>query len=247
MLNYTTTKVHNKTCLEFTLCGRDVKLILPPEGTANGKWLLKTEYFTAFPSFEIKMLNRGYHVAYIANKTRWHVDEDDEAKEALCKLLESEFGLCPKCMPVGMSCGGLQAIYFAAAHPERVAALYLDAPVTNLLSCPAHVGKEQNEGRRGLWEEFYANTGITLTELINYRNHPIDRIPEILAKKIPIILVCGDADSVVPYTENGYYVDKIYREGGGVIETYIKPGCDHHPHGLSDPAPIIAFAEKYYL
>ena len=26
----------------------------------------------------------------------------------------------------------------------------------------------------------------------------------------------------------------------------IKQGCDHHPHGLEDCTPLIAFAKKYY-
>ena len=246
MINYTKTTLHNKECLEFTLLGRSCKLICPPEGTANGKWLLKTEYLTAFPSFEIKMLNRGYHVAYIENKTRWHAESDDDAKAALAKLLNTEFGLCEKCMPVGMSCGGMQAIYFAAKYPEHVAALYLDAPVTNLLSCPGHVGQRTLEENAKLLQEFTDHTGMTLSDLINYRNHPIDKMPLVLKAGIPVILVAGDSDRVVPYNENGFFVEKLYREGGGIIETYIKKGCDHHPHGLEDRSPLIRFVENYY-
>ena len=70
------------------------------------------------------------------------IPDDVDVKARFADYLSKEYGLNKKCVPVGMSCGGLQSIYFAAAHPERVAAMVLDAPVTNLLSCPAYVGNE---------------------------------------------------------------------------------------------------------
>ena len=49
------------------------------------------------------------------------------------------------------------------------------------------------------WGEFHNATGITLSELLNYRNHPIDRVPELLKANIPIFMAAGDSDDVVPY------------------------------------------------
>ena len=230
-------------CRVFTLSDREVKLVLPREKDPMGRWLLKTEYFGAFPALEIEMLERGFHVAYVKNATRWHLDSDDVAKEELCRYLASEYGLSEKCVPVGMSCGGLQAVYFAAAHPERIAALYLDAPVLNLLSCPMGIGKKENDS---MLEEMLVATGLTVTELINYRNHPIDKKEILLNAGIPIFMVYGDSDFVVPYDENGAELEKFYRERGGIIEAVGKPGCAHHPHLLEDNTPIIDFILKYY-
>lgn len=231
-------------CIELSVMGRYARLICP-ETKPNGKWLLKTEYADAFPALEIEMLGRGYHVAYIENQTRWHVDADDEAKLTLADLLKEKYGLNERCVTVGMSCGGLQSIYFAAAHPERVAAMFLDAPVTNLLSCPAYVGNEEKMPE-DFWGEFHKATGITLSELLNYRNHPIDRAPELLKANIPIFLAAGDIDEVVPYSENGAYLEKYYKENGGVIEVVMKRGVGHHPHCLPDNTPIIEFIQRYY-
>ena len=230
-------------CRVFTLSDREVKLVLPREKDPMGRWLLKTEYFGAFPALEIEMLERGFHVAYVKNATRWHLDSDDVAKEELCRYLASEYGLSEKCVPVGMSCGGLHAVYFAAKHPEYISSLYLDAPVMNLLSCPYAVGKKAQEG---FIDEFEKATGKTLTELLNYRNHPIDNAGKLLEAKLPIILVAGDSDSVVPYDENGKALYDFYKENGGEIELYLKPGCDHHPHGLEDATPIVDFVERHY-
>ena len=51
----------------------------------------------------------------------------------------------------------------------------------------------------------------------------------------------GDADESVPYEENLAVLVKKYRAAGGLIEVIIKPGGKHHPHSLTDPAPIVDF------
>lgn len=230
-------------CKEFEFHGRQARLACPKTAPCEGnKWLLKTEYFSAFPTLELAMLERGYHIAYVQNKTRWHHPSDDDIKADFCSFLQKEFGLHEKCMPVGMSCGGLQAVYFAAAYPERVTALYLDAPVLNFLSCPAGIGVAGND----MLEEFVNATGITLAELINYRNHPIDHAQALLKNKIPIFLVAGDSDNVVPFEENGKILYDFYKEQGGQVQLIIKEGCGHHPHGLQDPTPLIEFTEQSY-
>ena len=62
--------------------------------------------------------------------------------------------------------------------------------------------------------------------------------------KIPLISVCGDADTVVPIEENTYKLAEAYRAAGGKIELIIKKGVGHHPHSLKDPTPIVDFILK---
>lgn len=227
--------------IDFEFLGREAILVFPNEPNENKNYLLKTEYFDAFPDFEIEMVKRGWHLAYIKNITRWCLDEDLELKAKFCDFLTKEYGLCKKCTPVGMSCGGMIAVKFAARFPEKVSCLYLDAPVMNLLSCPAGLGVGGNE----LYEEFVLATGMTMSQLICYREHPIDKIDILLQSKIPIILVYGEDDTVVPYVENGKILEDKYRKAEEVIETYGKKNCGHHPHGLCDNTPIVKFVEKY--
>lgn len=236
--------------LDFTLEGRQAILIVPDKPVEGKKWLLKTEYFDAFPNFEIEMVRRGYHLAYIANETRWHKDEaDDNAKAALADFLKSEFGLHEKCLPVGMSCGGMQAVYFAARYPQKVAALYLDAPVMNLLSCPCAAGRDVGEKQPTfdfMYEEMVRTTGRTLIDLINYRNHPIDHVDAIMEHNIPVMLICGGKDVIVPYSENGKLLVEKMRAAGKDLTLIIKPDCEHHPHGLEDLTPLLDFVSKHY-
>lgn len=229
--------------LDFTFEGREAVLVFPEQANENKNWLLKTEYFDAFPNFQIEMLRRGWHLAYIKNITRWCLDEDLDLKKRFAEFLHTEYGLYEKCVPVGMSCGGLIGSKFAAKYPECVSCLYLDAPVLNLLSCPAGLGIAEN----ALYEEFKQATGMTMSELICYREHPIDKMHLLLNNKIPVVLVYGDSDTVVPYVENGALLEKYYRANSGVIEVYGKEGCGHHPHGLPDNTPIVDFVERHSI
>lgn len=227
--------------IDFLFEGHEAILVFPEKENKNKNWLLKTEYFGAFPEFEIEMLKRGWHLAYVENITRWCLEEDLDVKKRFAQFLSQEYGLYEKCVPVGMSCGGLIAVKLAAKYPGCVSALYLDAPVMNLLSCPAGLGRANNE----MLPEFIEATGMKLSELISYREHPIDKMHVLLENKIPVILIYGDSDSVVPYEENAAHLEKYYRENGGVIVAIGKENCGHHPHGLDDNTPIIEFVEKY--
>ncbi len=233
---------HGFERLEFEFNGRRAILVLPKEPCKDKKWLYKTEYFEAFPTFEIEMLKRGYYVAHLSNKSRLCPKEDTDMRPLFCEFLKEKFGLCEKCLPVGMSCGGMQAVYFAAEYPQYVAALYIDAPVLNLLSWPLGLG----ESKGACPEEFKRDIGIPLAEMLSYRYHPIDCKEKLLKSGIPIFMVCGDSDITVPYIENGKILSDYFKANKGNITEIVKPGCDHHPHGLEDYTPLFDFVKKYY-
>lgn len=225
--------------INFEFEGREAILIAPEQANEEKNWLFKTEYFDAFPNFEIEMVKKGWHLAYIKNITRWCLDEDIDLKKRFCEYLSSEYGLYKKCVPVGMSCGGMFAVKFAAKYPECVSALYLDAPVMNLLSCPAGIGKGGND----MFPEFEQATKMSLSDLINYRENPVDKMDVLSKNNIPVIMLYGDVDDVVPYRENGQMLENYYRENGKQIVTICRKNCGHHPHGLDDSMPIIEFVE----
>ena len=184
---------------EFEFKEKKAIIVFADKKNRTNKWLLKTEYFGAFPELEVTMLQKGYNIAHVENETRWCLDSDTERQGEFCKFLSNKYGFEEKCVPVGMSCGGMQAIFFAAKYPEYTAALYLDAPVINFLSCPACLGKSKINSM----DEFVHDRKISFIELLSFRNHPLDRFSDLLKNNIPILLVSGDSDTIVPFDENG--------------------------------------------
>ena len=218
--------------------------IVYPSCPANGKLLLKTEYFTAFPYFEVAMLKKGYTLCFLFHPNRWAPDSETHITAEFVRYVAEELGFAPKCIPVGMSCGGLQALRLAQLHPELISVLYIDAPVVNILSL-AGLGASTCPDNPLFWEEIQAAHGVTRSTIVNFRKSPIDAMDKLIENNIPIIMLYGDADTVVLYEENGKVLEDYYRENGGDLKVICKPGCGHHPHSLEDPTPIIEFVEAH--
>lgn len=229
--------------LDFTFEGRAAVLIMPEQGRQTGRWLLKTEYFSAFQDMEERLVARGFCLVWLENINRWGIDADLDAKERLRDFLVAEFGLSRRCVPVGMSCGGLHAIKQAARHPEMIEALYLDAPVVNLFSCPMGFGCGTDIDVSAQ-EEMLRALSLTRSELLAYRDHPLDNIARLIENRIPLVLVWGDSDTTVPFCENGALVRAAY-EQTDIPTLYIeKKNCGHHPHGPIDTRAVEAFLDK---
>ena len=93
-------------------------------------------------------------------------------------------------------------------------------------------------------QEFIDATGMNLIDLINYRENPVDKMDILIQNNIPVIMVYGDSDDVVPYDENGQILEEYYRKNNGNITVFGKENCGHHPHGLIDNTSIIELIEK---
>lgn len=222
--------------------GQDAHVVFPKEGTANGRLMLKTVYWNAFPNAaEIPLLEQGFHLCFVKYESRWGRDEDLDRYARFVRFVAQKYALKERVVPIGMSCGGLMAIKFAAKYPELVACLYLDAPVLNYLSCPCALGSKPYAKDETVAELFAALGIDSLSQLIGYREMPLDKLPRLIANRIPVVMVAGDSDSVVPFHENGALLQAAYEKAGLECPVYIKPGCDHHPHGLDDPKPVIDF------
>ncbi len=233
-------KLEDYEIVAFEFDGLEAKVV-KPNIKPTGKWALKTEYFGAFPDVELRLLEKGWHIAYNQNHNRWAEDNDLERKTKFIDYVSEKFNLENRCAIVGMSCGGLYGVKLAARCPEKISVLYLDAPVLNLLSQPAALGVAEE----CLFEEYYNCTGRSISELLSYRDNPIDKMDILVKHNIPVVMVAGDSDITVPYCENGAVLEKYYKDNDGIIEVYIKEGCGHHPHSLEDNSVIVDFIEKY--
>lgn len=235
----------NFSVKEFNFEGRNATIVFPTPGTENGRLMVKTEYRDAFPeAIELPLLRLGYHLCFIQNDSRWGSDDDLDRKARFVQYVCKEYGLSTKTVPVGMSCGGLLAILFAAKYPGLVSCLYLDAPVLNYMSCPCGFGAGiplidgEINGIQELLDTLHMDS---VSQLLGYREMPLDKIPVLIQNQIPVVMVAGDSDIDVPYHENGLLLQRAYEQAEVPFAVYIKPECAHHPHGLQDPSKVVSF------
>lgn len=226
------------TRVDFTLADRPCILVLPNTPAPNKPWIWRTEFFDHEPQADIALLNAGWYLAYMDAKNLYGAPKAMALFGQFYAHLVVQAGLSTRVVLEGFSRGGLYAFNFAAAHPTRVAALYLDAPVLDIKSWPGR-NRPSKE-----WAECLAAYGLNETSAAQFRGNPLDRIAMVAAAKIPIIAVCGDADTTVPFAENTGILQQRYRDLGAPIEVILKPGGEHHPHSLKDPAPIVEFLLK---
>ncbi|THF73007.1 alpha/beta fold hydrolase [Cohnella fermenti] len=228
----------------FMLDGKEGFVVLPQRFAEGRPWVWRTEFFDHYDNADTALLEAGYCRAYYRQSDLYGCPEAVEGMRRFHEFVTRVFGLAGKAALVGLSRGGLYACQFAAACPERVALLYLDAPVLDIRSWPG--GKGTGIGAAREWQECLAAYGLTEEASETAGVSPLDRIGPIANARIPILMIAGDADSVVPYSENGAILEERYRGLGGRIETIVKPGVGHHPHGLEEPGPILAFVRSVY-
>ena len=228
----------------FSFKGRNAGIVYPKTPQTDGRWAMYTEYFGAFPVVAEELLLRGYCLIRFDNTNRWGLDIDSEFRWDFADFLEKEMHLSHVCALIGMSCGGLQAIKFAAIHPDRIVAMYLDAPVVNLLSCPFAYGSAKRD--ESMAQECMHALSMDEKAILSYRKHPLDYLPILQKASIPIAMVYGDADYIVPYEENGLLIEQRWLSSGIPFIKCCKHNCGHHPHGPNSPMETADFIDKWF-
>ena len=137
------------------------------------------------------------------------------------KFLVEKLGFAPKSCLIGMSWGGFFSTRYAAAYPENVKAIYLDAPLMNF------------DGRfRGIgpWADCPPSDGVWS----NDPRMPVNKAEALAKADIPILLLYGVDDKVVNPELNCKLFASRFKAAGGRIIVEPRNMWDHHPHGL-DP------------
>ena len=225
---------------DFDVGGHLATVIVPPRALPGRRWAWKGEFLDAFPGAEIALLREGFYIVHLGFSDQFGSPAAVRAWDALYDLLTGMHGFAPKPALIGLSRGGLYCYQWAAAHPDRVACLYGDAPVCDMRSWPG--GRGKGPGSANDWELMkYAFGFASDAEALAFGKNPVDNLKPLADARIPVLHVYGDADEAVPWDENTGVVATRYRALGGAIDLIAKPGCRHHPHGLEDPTPIVDF------
>lgn len=211
-------------------------IVVVPKKAAEGKpWVWRARFWGHEPQFDVALLEKGYHLVYCHVGGLYGSPKAVERWNKYYKYLAEKHGFSKRVVLEGMSRGGLIIYNWAIANPDKVAAVYGDAPVMDFKSWPG-------AGNVGIMRAYgFKNE----EEAKAYKGNPIDNLKPLAEAGVPIIHVVGDLDKAVPVSENTAVAEKRYKAMGGVMEVIHKKDGGHHPHSLKDPAPLVAFIEKH--
>lgn len=224
----------------FYFQGYEVTVVIPPEPKEQNPWIYRTEFFGAFPYVDIAMVKQGYYLAHIQIGDRYGAPCAVTIMEDFRKMMTGRFQ-CMEC-PIlfGFSRGGLYALHYVAAYPENVCKVYLDAPVINIHSWP----QQLQDGMSIEWYQCQRIWQLNINCDNTYMDIMKKAIEVFINAKIPLIIVAGDSDPVVPYTENGQLLQEKYKSANLPFKLILKAGVGHHPHSLVKCDEIVDYLLK---
>jgi len=234
---------------DFQVDGASVIVVEPKNPLPGRPWVWRAEFFGAFMNADLALVERGWHLAYINAHDQFGSPKAMARWEKLYDVLVKDHQLSPKPALIGLSRGALYAMSWAVAHPDKTLLVYLDNGVCDFKSWPGGKAKGQGTGPGSVeeWAKLLkAYDFKDDREAIASKVNPIERLAPLAEAKLPILLVYGDSDKVVPHFENSALLYKRYKALNGPITQIVKPGQDHHPHGLTDPKPIVEFFEAVW-
>lgn len=227
--------------VEFEFKGHSCTVIVPDSPAEGRPSLWRTEFLYAFNQADEALLARGFHIIFCSFSDEYGSDGAVALFKEFFEFVKKEYSLSDKSALFGFSRGALYAVNYAIKYPGDVSCLYLDAPVIDLRSWPAGLGK--GCGSPAEWEDCRSRVlGISSPDE-DIPINPAGEIDELMETGVPVLIVAGDSDRWVPYEENGALLEEAYKKAGRDITVIIKKGCDHHPHSLEDVTPIVEFAE----
>jgi pimeloyl-ACP methyl ester carboxylesterase len=233
---------------DFEVNGKSAIVVVPKQALPGRPWAWRGEFFGAFANADAELVAKGFHLAYLSVPDLFGSPEAVEHWDGFYKELTTKCGLAKRVALIGLSRGGLYCYNWAVVNSEKVACIYADAAVCDFKSWPGgkpkHLGK--GDGSAVEWTKLLkAYSFNSDAEAIAYRGNPVDKLKPLADAHVPLLHVYGEADTVVPWDENTGVVAERYKQLGGSIMLIAKPGVGHHPHGLSDPSPIVEFIFKH--
>ncbi len=225
--------------LKFMFNGRESLIVIPDEPLEGNPTVWRTEFFEAFDIADKALLEKGWHIVYHNVSNMYGAPASLTMMHEFQNFITAAFGLSRKPVLFGFSRGGLYAVNYAAAYPDCVGGIYLDAPVQDIRDWPCRDDLRGTRERSDCMRLY----GLTDDTLPYFDGNPIDKTEEIV--HIPTIIVAGLADTTVIWEKNGAITAERLKKAGANVEVILKEDCEHHPHSLEDSTPIVEFIEKY--
>ena len=223
---------------KFQFEGREAWVVEPSRADAEGRpWTWTIQWCEAFVdrSGVLDLLKQGWHHVWVDGFAERGNEKGVELFAKYQKFLVEDLGFKPKTCLVGMSWGGFFSINYAAAHPENVAKIYLDAPLMTFAKNFAKGGAPTEDAKEiGPWAFEKPEGGDWLKD----PRMPVNKAEPIAKAGIPILLLYGAQDQTVDPKENCEKFVERFQAAGGKIEIDKRWGFGHHQHGV-DPDKTI--------
>lgn len=209
----------------WELEGNRAFVFLPEDSKRSSPqpWVFYAPTLPAYPDeaerwMHEQFLRAGVAVAGIDVGEAYGSPKSHLAFEKLYDALVSEQGFAKKACCFGRSRGGLWVSSWAIAHPDKVSGIIGIYPVFDFSTYPK---LEKAAPAYGLTPEQLA----AQLEKLN----PISRVDVLAKAKIPVVLIHGDQDKVVPLEENSAEFKRRYEKAGAgdLVELIVAPGQGH--------------------
>lgn len=223
----------------FNYDGRSTIVVRPDKPLAGYPTVWRCEFFEAFDTVDKALLEKGWHIVYHRASNMYGCPESLEMLHDFYGFAIENFGVSAKPVLFGFSRGGLYAVNYAAAYPDEVGGIYLDAPVQDIRDWPCRDDMKGTAERADCMRMY----GLDEETLKTFDKNPIDKAEEIA--HLPVVIVAGLADTTVIWELNGMIMSERLQALNANVLEITKPDCAHHPHSLEDPTPVVEFIEKY--
>lgn len=235
-VEFATSDFHGFPRLDFALPadGANCVLVRPHTVAAGRPWLWRARFFGHEPALDLALLERGFHLVYVDVANLFGAPQAVQRWELAHELLQGTLGLSRQPVLLGLSRGGMPVLNFARAFPDRVGAILLDNGVCDLRSWPGGRSGKRSDGD---WSRMLTAYDLTEVQAWEDGRSPLDDLAPLVG--IPMHVLIGGADEVVPPAENGELLVARIGKLGGNVTPWRKPGLGHHPHGLDPVAPLV--------
>jgi dipeptidyl aminopeptidase/acylaminoacyl peptidase len=225
-------KEFGATRLDFSVPGGSGFVVKPNHSESAGSrpWLWYAPTFVKarpeigrYPNHSLnwlftRLLDKGVWIAGVDVGESWGNSRGRKTYTRFYKYVRRHFALSPQPCLLGQSRGGLMLFNWAPEHPPDVGCMAGIYPVTNLAGWPDLGGEKILQA--------YGMSEAGLRKHLN-ENNPIDRLRPLARAKIPVFLIHGDADKVVPLDQNTLEFARRYKALGGHTEVEVVHGKGH--------------------
>ena len=225
----------------FLVDGRPAFIFWPDEAKRSTPqpWIMYAPTLPGLPDnaekfMHQKFLDAGVAVCGIDTGESYGNADCRKWMEALYAELTEKRGFAKQMCLLGRSRGGLQVLSFAAAHPKKVAGIAGIYPVFDLASYP---------GLNRAAPAFKLKPDDLKAQLAEHNPIAKGRVPA--NTKVPVFLIHGDVDKVVPLEANSAALAEHYKQAGAadLLTLVVPKGQGHNMwEGFFRSAELIDFA-----